>query len=275
MVPWFYIQHTENTTLNTEKTSEVDLSAISELLIRSDKITETRQKLKSELALAEQDDDVMAAGSASLKLEERIAKLDRTETIIEQRLEAAKPNIDALAERLEDADRQADQEHDRKELAAFNALVDTPEGKQARLFLAAMKMQYIKCNNRYVRFEDTEAFKKMLTLSPEESQAAYDQLVTPPEREPVDPKLLQVRDIVSRMDDLNISAPEPTPVQRPGLTVCPISAEQVKHQKLAQQRRTAAMNAVSNGVATDEDRALLGMDNTDPNNDDELVQEIA
>ena len=255
---------------------EIDLSAISELLIRSDKITEQRQKLKSELAVAEQDDDVLAAGTASLKLEEKIAKLDHAEKIIEQRLEVVRAGVDAINQQLEDMDEQKNKRHERKEFDAFNAMPDSPEGKATRLFLGAMNMQYQKCpQSRHVRLVDTEAFKKMLTLSPEESQAAYDQLVTPPEREPVDPKLVQVRDIVSRMDDMSISAPEPTPVNRPSLTVCPISAEQVKHEKGAQQRRAAAMNAVSNGTATDADRELLGIDNTDLNNDDELVQEIA
>jgi hypothetical protein len=45
--------------------------------------------------------------------------------------------------------------------------------------------------------------------------------------------------------------------RRAGLTVCPISAERVKQEKLAPQRKLAAMNAISNGTATDEDRALL------------------
>ena len=255
---------------------EIDISAINELLIRSDKAAEQRQKLQAELQTAENDPDVLAAAKASRRLEEKIADLDQLQKLIAQRLEAAKPQLDALAERLEDLDRQADQEHDRKEFDAFNAMVSTPEGKAAAFFLAALSAQWARCpQSRYVKLTDSDAFKSMMDLSAEEKAAAFAQLATPPEREPTSPELDQVRDIQSRLDAMSISAPEPTPVNRPSLTVCPISAEQVKHEKGAQQRRAAAMNAVSNGTATDADRELLGIDNTDPNNDDELVQEIA
>ena len=138
---------------------------------------------------------------------------------------------------------------------------NTAEGKQTRLFIGAMKKQYQRTpQSRFKRFEDTDAFKQLLNLSPEESHTAYEQMVTPPEREPTDPKLIEVTDVLQRMDDLDISAPQAAPVQRPGLTVCPIDTERKRHEAGGPRRRMEAMNRLSNGVASDEDKELLNMD---------------
>ena len=213
------------------------------------------------MAIAESQEDTTAAAKQSRKLRNNIAALDAEQELIAQRLELARPHIDALTDRLEDDDRQADQEHDKRELAAFNALLDKAEGKGAQFFLAALAAQWNKCpQSRYTPLIETRAFKSMMNPSPDEKSAAFEQLVDSPEREPTSPELVQARDIKRRMDDLNISAPQAAPVQRSaGVYVHPASAEQV-HQREAPKRRLEAMNRLSNGEATDADRALLKMD---------------
>jgi len=247
---------------------------ISELCLHRDTLEQERSELLSEVESARQLPSVSESVKKTAKYQSQVDALDAELGIVNGMIDDESNGLHSAIEELEAIEDKNDRDHEHALRKQLSDMVNTEAAKQARQYIGAM-IGLHNLTGSMVNFEDSQACKSMLRPTTDEISQGFDQHVQMPER-PAAPAALEALKEARAMQ--GGGTPVHTPQRGGSVTQCPVSAEQVQHQKLAPQRRLDAMNAISNGVGTDEDYELAGVERlptTNPNNDDPAIKEIA